>query len=224
MNDTNLLLSTIEARILGCLIEKENTTPEQYPLTLNSIHLACNQKSNREPIMNLSPGEVGHCVRKLYERKLVRSQHGARAERFEHLMHKVFGLTPQQQAVLCIMMLRGPQTLNELMTRTERLASFTDVEEMKHVLDRLAEREPALVERIPRASGQREDRYVHLLCGPFDHSQLPLAKPGSASPPASQALEQRIEQLEQRVAELTAQLNELLSSDKHRSDCSAPEK
>ena len=204
--NTSPLLTAIEARILGCLIEKETTTPEQYPLTLNAIHLACNQKSNREPIMDLSLGEIGHCIRKLDERKLVRSQHGTRAERFEHLMHKIFGLTPQQQAVLCVMMLRGPQTLNELITRTERLANFTNAEDMKHVLERLSQREPALVERIPRASGQREDRYVHLLSGPFDHSQLPVAKISSTTIPQPHALEERIEQLEQRMAELEAQL------------------
>ena len=198
MSEAISLLSAIEARILGCLIEKEATTPEQYPLTLNAIHLACNQKTNREPIMELSLGEVGHCMRQLDPRNLVRSQHGARAERYEHRVNTVFSLTKQQQAVLCVLMLRGPQTLSELMTRTERLANFSDMDDVKHTLERLSQRDPALIEPIARASGQREDRYVHLLCGPVDHSQLPAPK--SASAATSSALEERIAQLEERLA------------------------
>ncbi|MEO8001496.1 MAG: YceH family protein [Arenimonas sp.] len=210
MTDTTLLLSATEARILGCLIEKEATTPEQYPLTLNAIHLACNQKTNREPIMELTLGDVGHCMRQLDPRGLVRSQHGARAERYEHRFNTAFSLTKQQQALLCVLMLRGPQTLSELMTRTERLASFSDIEEVKHTLERLSQRENSLVERIPRASGQREDRYVHLLSGPVDHSQLPAPKAPSA--PASNALEERIAQLEERLANVEQQLH-LLKKD-----------
>lgn len=204
MNEPSALLSAIEARILGCLIEKEATTPEQYPLTLNAIHLACNQKTNREPIMDLSLGEVGHCMRQLDPRGLVRSQHGARAERYEHRVNTVFSLTKQQQALICVLMLRGPQTLSELMTRTERLASFSDLDDVKHTLERLGQRENPLTERIPRASSQREDRYAHLLCGPVDHSQLSAAK--TASTPASNALEERIAQLEERLATVEQEL------------------
>ena len=198
MSEAISLLSAIEARILGCLIEKEATTPEQYPLTLNAIHLACNQKTNREPIMELSLGEVGHCMRQLDPRNLVRSQHGARAERYEHRVNTVFSLTKQQQAVLCVLMLRGPQTISELMTRTERLANFSDMDDVKHTLERLSQRDPSLIGPIARVSGQREDRYVHLLCGPVDHSQLPAPK--SASAATSNALEERIAQLEERLA------------------------
>ncbi|MGH8051839.1 MAG: YceH family protein [Arenimonas sp.] len=198
MSEPIALLSAIEARILGCLIEKEATTPEQYPLTLNAIHLACNQKTNREPIMELSLGEVGHCMRQLDPRNLVRSQHGARAERYEHRLNTVFSLTKQQQALICVLMLRGPQTLSELLTRTERLASFNDLDDVRHMLERLSQRESPLIERIPRASGQREDRYVHLLCGPVDHSQLPAAK--ATTLPSSNVLEERIAQLEERLS------------------------
>jgi len=207
MSDDKLLLSATEARILGCLIEKEATTPEQYPLTLNAIHLACNQKTNREPIMELTLGDVGHCMRQLDPRGLVRSQHGARAERYEHRFNTAFSLTKQQQALVCVLMLRGPQTLSELMTRTERLASFSDIDEVKHTLERLSQRENSLIERIPRASGQREDRYVHLLCGPVDHSQLP--PPKATSVPTSNALEERIAQLEERLANVERQLQQL---------------
>lgn len=204
MSDATPLLSAIEARILGCLIEKEATTPEQYPLTLNAIHLACNQKTNRDPITEFNLGDVGHSLRQMDERKLVRGQHGARAERYEHKTSTAFSLTKQQQALLCVLMLRGPQTLSELMTRSERLASFSDSEEVKHVLERLSQREQPMIERIPRASGQREDRYVHLLCGPVDHSQLPAPKITSTN--ASNALEERIAQLEERLAVVEEEL------------------
>ena len=210
MSEPAAPLSAIEARILGCLIEKEATTPEQYPLTLNAIHLACNQKTNREPLMELSLGEVGHCMRQLDPRNLVRSQHGARAERYEHRVNTVFSLTKQQQAIVCVLMLRGPQTLSELMTRTERLASFSDIDDMKHTLERLSQRDNPLIERIPRASGQREDRYVHLLCGPVDHSQLPAPKISTASTSSSSnALEERIAQLEERLAAVEQELQAL---------------
>jgi uncharacterized protein len=210
MSEPAALLSAIEARILGCLIEKEATTPEQYPLTLNAIHLACNQKTNREPLMELSLGEVGHCMRQLDPRNLVRSQHGARAERYEHRVNTVFSLTKQQQAIICVLMLRGPQTLSELMTRTERLASFSDMDDIKHTLERLSQRDNPLIERIPRASGQREDRYVHLLSGPVDHSQLPATKTSAISPSSSSnALEERIAQLEERLAAVEQELQAL---------------
>lgn len=210
MSDSTPLLSAHEARILGCLIEKEATTPEQYPLTLNAIQLACNQKTNREPIMELSLGEVGHCMRQLDPRGLVRSQHGARAERYEHRVNTVLSLTKQQQALICVLMLRGPQTLSELMTRTERLASFADLDDVRHTLERLSQRENPLIERIPRASGQREDRYVHLLCGPIDHSTLPVAKATAST--SSNALEDRIAQLEERLTIVERQL-QLLEKD-----------
>jgi uncharacterized protein len=216
MSETSLLLSAIEARIVGCLIEKEATTPEQYPLTLNAIQLACNQKTNREPLMELSLGEVGHCMRQMDGRNLVRSQHGARAERFEHRFNTLFSLTKQQQALLCIMMLRGPQTVSELMTRTERLASFADLDDIKHTLERLSQRENALIERIPRASGQREDRYMHLLCGPLDYSQLPSAKTNTAAASNSNALEERIAQLEVRLATVEQELQALQNSSEHK--------
>lgn len=197
MSETKIELSAIEARILGCLVEKEATTPEQYPLTLNAIHLACNQKTNREPILELSLGEVGHCLRQLDTHGLVKSQHGARAERYEHRVNTVYSLTRQQQAVICVLMLRGPQTLAELMTRTERLASFSDLDDVKHTLERLSQRDHPLVERIPRASGQREDRYVQLLCGPVDHASFPAPK--ATALPATNLLEERIAQLEERL-------------------------
>jgi len=203
-NDALPPLTPIEARILGSLIEKEAITPEQYPMTENAIVVACNQKTSREPVMELSPGDVGHALRRLEERKLVRSQHGARAQRWEHRVAEAYSLTRQQQAVIAILLLRGPQTANELLTRTERMAKFADADDLRHTLERLASREPALVLCIGRGAGQREDRYMHLLCGPVDVDALRQAAPAASG--GGSALAERLEQLEQRVAALEAEL------------------
>ena len=191
-------LNAIEARILGCLIEKEAATPEQYPLTENAIVVAGNQKTAREPVMELTPGEVGHALRQLEPRGLVRSVHGARAQRYEHRFDKVYGVTAQQQALLAVLLLRGPQTLAELQTRTERLAKFAEADDARHALERLIERE--LVVRLPKAPGQREERWMHLLCGPVDVAVLAAAAPERSA--ARESLEARVDALEARVAEL----------------------
>ncbi|MCX7556982.1 YceH family protein [Xanthomonadaceae bacterium JHOS43] len=204
-----LRLTAIEARVLGCLIEKEATTPDQYPLTENALTVACNQKTSRDPVMELSPGEVGHALRRLEPRHLVRSQHAARAQRWAHRFAQAFGVTVQQQAALCVLMLRGPQTLSEILTRSERIGRFADVDEVRHALERLAQREPALALQLPRASGQREDRWTHLLCGPVDVEKLQAAvrlTAASTQTPASiAALEARIDALEARIAALEAE-------------------
>lgn len=201
---SNLVLTPIEARVLGCLIEKEATTPEQYPLTENALVVASNQKTSRDPLMELSPGDVGHTLRQLEPRHLVRSVHGARAQRYEHRFSQAYGITTPQQAVLALLLLRGPQTLNELLTRSERLAKFADADDLRHTLERLATREPALAVRLPKAPGQREERYTHLLCGPVDVEALAAAAATSAAAPAPgrAALEERIATLEARVATL----------------------
>ncbi|TWI02847.1 hypothetical protein IP90_01946 [Luteimonas cucumeris] len=201
------LLSAIEARILGCLAEKEATTPDAYPLTLNSLVVACNQKTSRDPVMNLNPGEIEHALRQMEVRGLVKSQYTARAGRFAHRMEAVFDLTRQQAVLLALLMLRGPQTLHELLGRSERWVRFEGVEDVQHALDRLAAREPAFAVRLPRGSGQREDRYAHLLCGavtvagPSDAASAP---PRTSS--ADHALQERIDALETRVAALEAKL------------------
>lgn len=201
----NIVLSRIEARILGCLVEKEATTPDQYPLTENAVVVACNQKTSREPVMNLNPGEVGHALRQMENRRLVRSQHGARAQRYEHRMSEALGLTQQQQAVLAMLMLRGPQTSGELLSRCERLAKFSDSDDLRHCLQRLQQREPALVCQLPRAPGHREDRYAQLLCGPIDESEWLSSAASTADGGSDDSVDillQRIEALEARVAEL----------------------
>ena len=202
--DTAPLLSPIDARILASLFEKEATTPDAYPLTLNAIVLACNQKTAREPVMELEPGEVGNALRRLETRGWVKSQHTARAERYAHRLEAVLSLTRPQTALLALLMLRGPQTAYELMSRSERLARFESVEDVQYALERLSQRSPALVVALPRQPGQRGERYAHLLCGEPDASvgSPAEAETGTASSPLSE----RVAELEQRVAELEARL------------------
>lgn len=197
-------LSAVDARIVGCLIEKEATTPETYPLTANAIVVACNQKTSRDPVMALEPGAVGHALRGLEDRKLVSSVHGARVQRYEHRFDRVFSVTTQQRALLAMLMLRGPQTHAELLTRCERLAQFDDLDQVREALDRLAQRSPPLVVNLGRASGQREDRAMHLLCGPVAAADFAAAPRPTPGPSGRTALESRIDQLETDVAELQA--------------------
>lgn len=199
------LLSATEARILACLIEKQATTPENYPLTANAVVLACNQKTNREPVLELEPGEVGHVLRQLEDRRLVRAIHGSRAQRYEHRFTTTYSLTAKQQALLALMMLRGPQTLAELQTRSERLATFSDIEDVQQTIERLAQRAPALVIRLGRMAGQREDRYMHLLCGPIDSASYAQMAASSATLRRGD-LEARVEVLEQALQTLTEQI------------------
>jgi hypothetical protein len=201
-------LNAVEARIIGCMIEKAALTPEVYPMTVNALVVASNQKTSREPLMNLEPGEVGHTLRRLEDRGLVRVIHSARALRYEHRVDEVYGVTARQRALLCMLLLRGPQTLNELVTRTERLADFDGADAVRDVLDRLAQRNPAMVVRLSRASGQREDRYMHLLSGPVSAEAYAFAERG-ASTGSRAELEQRVEDLEREVHALRTELDEV---------------
>lgn len=197
-------LTPTEARILGSLVEKAATTPDVYPLTLNNIVLACNQKTAREPTMNLAPGDIGHALRQLEPRGLVKSEYGARSERYHHRLDKVYDLTPAQTCLMSLLLLRGPQTLHELLTRSERQHRFAGIDDVKHALDRLAERDAPLVRRLPRGAGQREDRYAHLLSGepamPERVAESSVAR--AQDDDAMDALLARIEALEARVAAL----------------------
>ncbi|MBN8481094.1 MAG: YceH family protein [Xanthomonadales bacterium] len=198
-------LSAIEARILGSLIEKQATTPDAYPLTLNAVVTACNQKSNREPVSDYEPGEVGHALRELEGRGLVAGSLAARASRYAHRFDAGYHVTARQRAVLGLLLLRGPQTLNELLQRSERLAEFADAGEVREVVERLATREPALVACVGRAPGQREDRWMHLLCGPV--VAVAASAPGAAPVTGHAAtLAERVTRLEAIVATLEAEL------------------
>lgn len=199
-------LHAVEVRILGCLIEKQLTTPETYPLTLNAVQLACNQKTSREPLMNLETGEVGRYLRTLEGRGLVHLVMGSRADRWEQRCDKQLELVKPQTVLLGLLLLRGPQTLNELLTRSNRMHDFDDVAEVQHQLERLIAR--GLVVLLPRQSGQREDRYMHLLGEQADLEALLANRPavrGEAAAPNEDRLvelEARIAALEERLARL----------------------
>ncbi|HVH36636.1 MAG TPA: DUF480 domain-containing protein [Tahibacter sp.] len=209
---SRLLLEPIEARVLGCLVEKAATTPEVYPLTLNAVVSACNQKSNRDPLLELEPGAVGHALRQLEGKRLVAGSMSARASRYEHRMDQTLSITPRQRALLALLMLRGAQTAPELLTRSDRLADFPGLDDVRATLERLSQREPALVVRIPRSGGQREDRYMHLLCGDIDvasYAASLAATGGETTGGSAQALEARIEQLENLVDALQQRLQQV---------------
>ena len=199
-------LHAIEVRILGCLIEKQLTTPETYPLTLNAVQLACNQKTSREPLMSLETGEVGRYLRSLEGRQLVHLVMGSRADRWEQRCDKQLELVKPQTVLLGLLLLRGPQTLNELLTRSNRMHDFDDVDDVQHQLERLIGRGLAVL--LPRQSGQREDRYMHLLGEQTDLENLLASRPSSRSDTSAPnndrlvELEARIAALEERLARL----------------------
>ncbi|UQA53609.1 MULTISPECIES: YceH family protein [Vibrio] len=213
-------LTAIEARVIGCLIEKEVTTPDQYPLSLNALTNACNQKSNREPVMSLSEADVLDAVDALIERRLVsdESSFNSRVSKYQHrFCNTEFGdlqLSVQEKGIVCCMLLRGAQTPGEIRTRTNRLATFNDVKEVENALELLAgeERGP-LVVKLPREAGKRESRYMHLFCGEVDMSELAVAlsAPSSAGAERIAQLEQEVVQLREELEALKEQVASLLS-------------
>ena len=207
-HDTGPQLNSTEIRILGSLIEKQATHPETYPLTLNALVLACNQKTSREPVMNLTQGQVGQSLRALEGRGFTRLVMGSRADRWEHKVDKALELVPAQVVLLGLLFLRGPQTLSELLTRSSRMHGFEDTEQVQHQLERLIARNLALL--IPRQSGQREDRYTHALGDPADIDAIMAARqnPSERSSAPGVSLE-RFDALEARIAALEARLAEL---------------
>ena len=208
------ILTPIQIRVLGCLIEKKETTPEQYPLTLNALRVACNQKTARQPVTSYTEGEVGRTVRELESLGYVREAWGARTARYEHLAGKVLDLQNKGLALLCPMMLRGPQTPGELKINASRLFQFEDLDDVHYVLQRLAEHAPPLVMALPRLPGQKEVRYVQLLGGAPDLAELEAqaARHGTADAGGAglaarvDALEAALESLQEEIAELRARL------------------
>ena len=202
-------LTPTQARVIGCLIEKEITTPDQYPLSLNSLTNACNQKSNREPVMSLEELDVQNVLDELRDKRLIREETvGSRVVKYKHRFCNTefsdLQLTAQELGVVCVMLLRGPQTPGELRTRTNRLCEFDDVKEVEQILSRLADRPSgALIVKLPREAGKRESRYAHLFCGEVD---IPEVTEVSAAPSGSN---DRIAELENRVAELERIIDEL---------------
>ncbi|MCG6577532.1 DUF480 domain-containing protein [Pseudomonas sp. AF32] len=201
-------LNSTEIRILGSLVEKQATNPETYPLTLNALVLACNQKTSREPVMNLTPGQVGQSLRALEGRGFTRLVMGSRADRWEHRVDKALELVPAQVVLMGLLFLRGPQTINELLTRSGRMHDFEDAEQVLHQLERLIARGLALL--VPRQAGQREDRYVHALGDPADIEAILAARqhPVERGTASGVSLE-RIEELEARIAALEERLARL---------------
>lgn len=200
-------LSPVEARVLGTLMEKARTVPDSYPLTLNSLQNGCNQKSAREPAMGLSEAEISDAIDGLRECSLVIESSGSRVTRYEHNFQRAAGVPEQSAVLLGLLMLRGPQTAGELRINTERWYKFLDIASvdafLEELQDRSAEKGGALVVKLPRAPGAREQRWAHLLCGPVD-----LSAP-AAAPVASGAAEEDVIALTRRVAVLEDAVEQL---------------
>jgi hypothetical protein len=199
------LLEPIEARVLGCLMEKQRTTPDAYPLTLNALVVACNQKTSRDPVMSLTAGEVGHTVNELRDRGLIHASFAGRAERYDHKMASNYHLNRQEQALICTLMLRGPQTIGELRTNAGRMAEIPDLDAVEEILTALEQRDPPLVVRLPRLPGRREERFAHLLSGAV--VQEDIAAPAAVA--GSHSSKGRIDALEAEVARLKKELEAL---------------
>lgn len=207
-----LQLSEVEARVLGALVEKEITTPEYYPLSLNALVNACNQKSNRDPVMTLDGDAVKQALRSLTEQALVRSAGGdSRVPKYEHRLNELYNFHRHEIAVLCVLLLRGPQTPGELRTRTERMYFFEDLEAVHSALNHLMRREPPLAKVLPRQPGTKESRYMHLLSGDAAPA-VPTEPERSAEPQHTRTDSQdgeRIGQLESEIVELRRELDTL---------------
>ena len=213
------LLNDVEVRVLGSLIEKQLTTPEYYPLTLNALTHACNQISNRDPVVSYDEKTIVRALESLREKNLAYIFYGSesRVPKYKHVVPEVLHLTPQQTAVMCVLMLRGPQTVGEIRGRTTRLYEFKELPEVETTLEELINQEPQpLVARLPRQPGRKESRYAHLLSGPVE------AEAQETQPPRPETarlavqtgnerigrLEAEVERLRQEVAELRQQLDD----------------
>jgi len=216
--DMNLLLTDIETRVLGSLIEKDITTPDYYPLSLNALVNACNQKNNRDPVMTLDESAVRDALATLQEKRLAGPASGAdsRVTKFEHRLQEVFNFDRREIAVVCVLLLRGPQTPGELRSRTDRMYHFEVLDDVVSTLDRLAQREPPLTRILPRQPGTKESRYTHLFsseppqeqsvarsCPERESKGLPPAAAGATSSA------DRLAALEEEVTRLRADLSEV---------------
>src|SRR5467141_146291 len=201
-HSVNILLNEVECRVLGALIEKEITTPEYYPLSLNALVNACNQKSNRDPVMNLDEAAVRQALHSLDGQSLVRSVSASdsRVTKYEHRLQETFNFYRHEVAILCVLLLRGPQTPGELRTRAERMHPFDDLSAVQSSLQHLMKREPPLVKVLPRQPGTKESRYAHLLSGDVEVFE---SKPEIATSTTTTSADgERIALLEKEVAAL----------------------
>jgi uncharacterized protein YceH (UPF0502 family) len=210
----NLILNAAEARVLGALIEKDITTPDYYPLSLNALINACNQKNNREPVTNFDEETVRLALRNLSDKRLAGTAGGAdsRVTKYEHRLQEVLNLTRPETAILCVLLLRGPQTPGELRGRTERMYRFDHLDDVISALQQLMRREPPLAKALGRRPGTKEIRYAHLLSGDVEAWEPPAeaapASSGSADSERLIQLEEQVASLQKEVAELKEQMAE----------------
>jgi uncharacterized protein len=205
-----ILLNAIEARVLGSLIEKEITTPEYYPLSLNALVNACNQKNNREPVMQLNEDEIRQALHRLEDDRLAGPRRGSddRVTKYEHHLQEVFNFTRGEVAVLCVLLLRGSQTPGELRSRTERMHRFEELEDVLSALQRLMQRQPSLVKALPRQPGTKEIRYAHLLSDEAE-SLVERTQPSNMAAADISFSSERLCRLETEVARLQEELAQI---------------
>jgi len=204
-------LTDVEVRVLGSLIEKDITTPDYYPLSLNALVNACNQKNNRDPVMTLEEDSVSHALATLQEKRLAGPASGAdsRVTKYEHRLQEVFNFDRREIAILCVLLLRGPQTPGELRSRTERMYRFEALDDIVSTLDRLGQRQPPLAAILPRQPGTKESRYLQLFSGDAPPAELlPVRAPVRSSPDNDRLghLENEVLELKREVVEMQQQL------------------
>ena len=208
----NFVLNDHEVRVLGALIEKDITTPDYYPMSLNALVNACNQKNNREPVTELTEDEVRTAIDSLDAKDLAGAARGidARVTKYEHRLDEVFNLTRGETAILCVLLLRGPQTPGELRGRTERMFRFDELSDVQSTLQRMSSREPSMVRVLPRQPGTKESRYKHLLAGdtPDAETSAPAISSSTTGPSRLETLEQEVRSLREDVSELQRQFAE----------------
>jgi uncharacterized protein YceH (UPF0502 family) len=212
MEDSLPILNAHEARVLGSLVEKAVTTPDYYPLTLNALTLACNQINNRDPVLSLDETAVVRALDSLRDKRLASYFNGAesRVAKYKHNFTDFFQLSPGEVGLLCVLLLRGPQTLAELRTRTERFQPFASLTEVEEALQTLATRSPnPLTIKLPRLPGTKEPRYAHLLCGPVEVSALGTPPPPEPATLVVRAENDRFAKLEEETAALRREVTEL---------------
>lgn len=211
MLETDTVPDNVEIRVLGCLIEKEMTTPEYYPMTLNALANACNQKSNRNPPVSFDEPTVTGGIDRLRQRGwAMRIQRvGDRVAKYQHFLRERFKLESKELAVLCELMLRGPQTVGELRNRCERMHSFANLEEVEETLQVLMERDPSMVVRLPREPGRKEHRYAHLLAGEPELGEEEQVVATGSSTSGGQSGNERISKLEEELATLRSEVETL---------------
>jgi len=204
-------LTQTEVRVLGSLVEKQLTTPEYYPLTLNALIAACNQKSNRDPVVSYDEGTVMQALDMLRERNLVYVFHGStsRVVKYKHMLPSVYELDPPETAAMTVLMLRGPQTVGEIRGRTDRLYDFESLAQVQETLDGLSRRQEPLAVKLERQAGQKDARYAHLLSGEVDAASLPTPREKTAT---GNELNERVTKLEQEVKSLTAEVASLTNT------------